>query len=125
MYVGIDFFGNTNDTLKTKVSTKKKESYGSLEFSLNNIKRFPAIVELVDDEGDIEKRIVLNNTNTHTFENIDPGEYYLKVIYDDNNNGKWDPGDYLKQLQPEDVEFVRDVIQSRANWDVIQSYTLP
>lgn len=121
-----DFFGNTNDTIKSSFSTKKRESYGSLQFTLNNIKRFPIIVQLVDDKGNVEKSTVLRNTNKHTFDNINPGEYFMKVIYDDNDNGKWDPGDYLRQIQPEVVEFVGKAHEVRANWDYLdQTFSLP
>jgi len=27
------------------------------------------------------------------------------LIYDSNDNGKWDTGDYLKKIQPEKVEY--------------------
>ena len=120
-----DFFGNTNDTISSRLTTKKRESYGSLQFTLNNIKRFPAIVQLVDDKGNVEKSTILTDTNQYTFDNINPGEYFMKVIYDDNNNGKWDPGDYLKQIQPEDVEFVPKLNSVRANWDVVETLSLP
>jgi len=120
-----DFFGHTNDTITSKFSTKKGESYGSLQFTLNNIKRFPIIVQLVDDKGNVEKSAILKDTNKHTFDNINPGEYFVKVIYDDNDNGKWDAGDYLKQIQPEDVEFVPKLNNVRANWDVVEVFSLP
>jgi hypothetical protein len=120
-----DLFGHTNDTIKSRLSTKKRESYGTLQFTLNNVKRFPIIVQLVDDKGKVESSTVLTNTNKHTFEYINPGEYFIKVIYDDNNNGKWDPGDYLKQIQPEDVEFAPKLNNVRANWDVVQTFSLP
>jgi len=120
-----DFFGNFNDTITSKLSTKKRESYASLQFTLNNVKRFPAIVQLVDDKGNVEKSIVINSSGTYNFESINPGQYLIKVIYDDNNNGKWDPGDYLKQIQPEEVEFIQLNNELRANWDVVETLSLP
>ena len=31
---------------------------------------------------------------------MEPGEYQIRILYDTNKNGKWDPGDYSKKLQP-------------------------
>jgi len=46
------------------------------------------------------------------------------VIYDDNDNGKWDTGNYLKSLQPEEVYYFENIIDAKANWEVVESFTL-
>ena len=42
----------------------------------------------------------------------------LKVIFDDNNNGKWDTGVYKLKLQPERVAYFPTEIDVRSNWSV-------
>lgn len=121
----IDFYGNTNDTLKVKLKTKKRADYSLLDLTITNLDRYPAIVQLIDDQEKIEKSVSLDNTNTHVFEYVEPGTYFVKVIYDDNENGIWDPGDYLKQKQPEVVKYSTKSIELRANWDVVQRISLP
>ncbi|NRB64561.1 MAG: hypothetical protein HRU40_16290 [Saprospiraceae bacterium] len=45
------------------------------------------------------------------------GTYSLRVIQDTNTNGRWDPGNYDEQLQPEILQE-RELEQLRANWDL-------
>ncbi len=120
-----DFFGNTNDTISAKFNTKQASDYSTLDLTINNLDRYPAIVQLIDDKDKVDKTIILTDANKHFFDYINPGEYHVKVIYDDNNNGKWDAGDYLKHIQPEEVKFVKIDEPLRANWDVIKTISLP
>jgi len=46
-----------------------------------------------------------------------PGEYQVRILYDINQNGKWDTGDYWKKLQPEFVIAIEQKITIRANWE--------
>ena len=48
---------------------------------------------------------------------VEPGEYEIRILFDDNNNGKWDPGDYSKKRQPEKAITLTQKIAVRANWD--------
>jgi hypothetical protein len=46
-----------------------------------------------------------------------PGEYEVRLLYDDNNNGKWDPGNFSEKMQPEKAVTLPQKIAVRANWD--------
>jgi hypothetical protein len=48
---------------------------------------------------------------------VSPGEYDIRILFDDNNNGKWDHGDYSKKLQPEKAITLTLKLAVRANWD--------
>jgi hypothetical protein len=52
------------------------------------------------------------------YEYLLPGVYRLKIIVDENQNGKWDTGNYLKHIQPEKVFYNPTKINIRANWDI-------
>jgi hypothetical protein len=43
-----DFFEKTNDTLTFNVNTRLESDYGTLNLSLQNVERFPVIVQLLD-----------------------------------------------------------------------------
>jgi hypothetical protein len=46
-----------------------------------------------------------------------PGEYNLRILYDENKNGKWDPGSFfVKRKQPEMIRPVQRTITIRPNW---------
>jgi uncharacterized protein (DUF2141 family) len=118
-----DFFGETNDTLQYSLKTRRLSDYGNIMLTLQNVTSFPIIVELVTDKGDIIESSFGSNTSFN-FTNIDPGKYYVRVIYDTNGNGKWDTGNYLLQQQPEKVVYYPKLIELRANWDQDETFIL-
>jgi len=48
-----------------------------------------------------------------------PGEYELRLLYDDNKNGVWDAGEFFgtHKRQPEKVAPLRKSFTVKANWD--------
>jgi hypothetical protein len=47
-----------------------------------------------------------------------PGEYNLRILYDENKNGVWDAGEFfLKHRQPEKVQLIPRKLTIKANWD--------
>lgn len=57
------------------------------------------------------------------FDNLQPGEYQIRVILDKNENGKWDPGNYNLNIEPEKIIFYTDdtgnkKISLKANWEL-------
>ncbi|MBC7947138.1 MAG: Ig-like domain-containing protein [Chitinophagaceae bacterium] len=47
-----------------------------------------------------------------------PGDYELRILYDMNRNGVWDPGDFFKtRRQPELVKPIDRRVNVKANWD--------
>jgi hypothetical protein len=118
-----DFFGNVNDTLNYSVKTKQFSEYSNVRISLNNAK-YPLIVQLTDDKGVVKYEKYAEESKLLDFRYINPGEYYLKVIYDTNGNKKWDSGNYLLKIQPERISYDEKVIEARANWDPIVDFTL-
>ena len=54
-------------------------------------------------------------------QNILPGTYKLKVVFDENNNGIWDNGDFNTNTQPEKVKYLTEQLILKAYWDLEQS----
>lgn len=103
-----------NDTLSFR--TRKENEYGEVRL------RFPNI--------DLQRNPVLlfvqNNSivHTHVFTSrqfnsrlFNPGEYQLRILYDDNKNEKWDPGEFFGvRRQPERVVTIERRITIKPNW---------
>lgn len=119
-----DFFERTNDTLHYKVNTRMMSDYGTLDLSLKNADRFPIIIELVDDNYNIIAEDYLTEERKIFFDEIKPGKYFLRIIYDDNKNGKWDSGNYLRKVQPEKVIYYPAKLDVRANWSLNEIFQL-
>lgn len=120
-----DFFGNTNDTIVFRLSTKSYADFGNFELELSGKIEYPAIIQLTDEKGsNIKKEVYATEANTIYFNNISPGKYSIRVIFDTNKNGKWDTGNYLKRIQPERVSHSPKVIEMRANWEEKYNFIL-
>jgi hypothetical protein len=57
---------------------------------LENVKRFPIIIELTDKEGKVKATEYSEANTSITFDALVPLLYTLRVIYDDNKNKQWD-----------------------------------
>ena len=54
----------------------------------------------------------------------EPGKYFIRIIYDQNKNNRYDSGNYLKKIYPEKVIYYPDEIDVRAGWDLVQEFIL-
>lgn len=118
------FFDNVNQISKFQISTKNITDYGNLRLILQNIKQFPIIIELTDDNGKTIYREYSEKEININFDLIEPSKYSLRLIYDSNKNRLFDTGSYLEKLQPEEVIYFSKLIDVRANWDVEQIWDL-
>ena len=119
-----DYLEKTNDTLIYRLSTKELEDYGNLKVNLQNVRRFPVMVQLTNQAGDV---VATEYTETNTkveFNLVEPALYLLRAIYDNNKNKEWDSGNYLEKRQAEEVVYLSKEIDIRANWDVEQVFDL-
>lgn len=121
-----DFFEKTNkDTLMYKLTTRKLSDYGSILLSLKNAKRFPIIIELTNEKGDIVKESEYTESKTEIeFNLLEPSQYTLRAIYDDNKNKEWDTGNYLEKRQAEEVIYYSEAIDLHANFDRNETFDL-
>lgn len=119
-----DFFDATNDTLNFPASTKALSAYGNFRVTLNNAPSTPLVVQLVTRAGEVKYQKAETGNFVFNFLNVNPDKYNLRVIFDDNNNKKYDTGNYLKKLQPERIAYHPEQIEIRANWDVDEQFTL-
>jgi hypothetical protein len=113
------------DTLEEKLlktdtisfATKKESDYGNLllRFRNLNLGRHPVLQFLQSDK--LILSYVFGKSLRYTDKLFVPGEYELRILYDENQNGVWDPGDFFKHRQPERVQPIRRKINVKANWD--------
>ena len=120
-----DFFEKSNDTLTYKLETRSESDYVNLIVDLQNVKRFPIIIELTNEKGEILAYDYSEKNTKVEFNFLEPKDYILRVIYDDNKNKKWDSGNYLEKRQAEEVIYYSKVIKDvRANWNDNETFDL-
>ena len=119
-----DFYEGTNkDTLVYPVRTKLKSEYGNLRVNLRNAK-FPLIVQLVDNKGEVLYERYTTESPVIDFTNLPSKLYSLRVIHDTNGNGKYDTGNYLLGIQPERVSYAPPIEEIRSSFDFIYDFIL-
>ena len=114
----IDFWGNTNDTLVYRTSTKKIEDYGNIFLRVKHESPHSYIIELLKNDEVVRRYDTPAEGNNFRFELLDSGKYSVRLIEDANKNKKWDTGSYLEKIQPEKVIYYWKEIDLRANWDM-------
>ena len=119
-----DFFEKANDSLNFKINANSIENYGNLLVNLQNVKRFPVIVELTNEKGEAIISSITDKNTSLNFNLIQPAKYTLRAIYDDNKNGVYDPGNFLAKQYAEEVIYFSKEVDVRANWDVVQPFDL-
>ena len=119
-----DFFGETNDTINYRLSTGGYADFGNLRLNLAGEITYPIIVQLTDVKEKLYREIYVSEAKTLDFNTLEPGNYLVRIIFDSNGNGKWDTGNYLKKIQPEKVIYYPSVIEMRANWEKIETFTV-
>ncbi len=120
-----DIFGMYNDSLGIPFRTNNIEDVGNFIVNISiDSASVPCIVQLLSEKEDIIEQHVITKGTTVKYQYLKPGNYLLKAIYDQNNNGKWDTGKYLKHQQPEKIIYFPDKITIRANWDVEEKWKL-
>ncbi|HTE25425.1 Ig-like domain-containing domain [Flavitalea sp.] len=98
--------------------TKKETDYGLVRMRFPNLDpaRNP-VLQFVQNDAVVYTYVFGNNRefNSRLF---NPGEYELRILYDENKNGKWDPGSFfINRRQPEKVVPVQRKVNIRANID--------
>ena len=108
-----------NAILKTDTlsfNAKKESDYGSVDLKIENFDStlHPIVFLNKNSKTFLKQSLIKNRYRVKLFE---PGDYEVKILFDLNNNGKWDTGDYWKKIQPERVVARKKPISIRANWD--------
>jgi len=111
-----DLYQVTHDTIAFRLKTQTMDYYGAILLSVSNVTQ-DLIIQLMDGKDEILKETFVGADSLITFRYLKPGQYKLKTIIDRNTNGRWDPGDFSRKIQPEEVLYYSEEIEVRSNWE--------
>jgi hypothetical protein len=113
----LSIYGQYNDSSAIEFKTRNDDYYGEIKLTLANTQG-SIIVQVMDEKGGLVAQKFVNTDGLFVFDYMAPGKYGLKVIYDTNNNKKWDTGNWGLRLQPERTEIYNGEVLVRSNWEV-------
>lgn len=119
-----DVYHMTNDSLNYTFGTKDIEDYGEIKLRVNNPSSKNLIIELTYEDGSVVYRKFANSSTTLQFPLLIPKNHLIRVIIDKNNNGKWDTGNFLKRIQPEEIIYYPDILKVRSNFTYDQNISI-
>ncbi|MCA1760092.1 MAG: DUF2141 domain-containing protein, partial [Bacteroidales bacterium] len=121
----INIYGISSRKLSNTFKTRPEDYYGTINLELTSVEG-QVLVQLLEN-NDAEKVLqekIVNENGKVVFEYLAPEKYKVKVIYDENGDGKWNTGSYQDRIQPERVAYINEVIKVRSNWDNNLSWDL-
>jgi len=113
-----NIYGITSRKMNKSFTTQKDDYYGKIILILSSVE-LPLLVELLENSKDekVLKTIPTAKNGQVSFDFLEPSKYKVRIVFDANGNGMWDPGVYEKRQQPERVSYLPEIIKVRSNWD--------
>lgn len=111
-------YGGVSKAFKQEMKFRDLDEYAVLYLNISGVGNKGIVQLLTKDEKVVQETRCRNSRCSFFF--IKPGTYYLRLIMDDNGNGRWDTGDYAAGLQPEKVFYYNRPLELRAMFEYSQ-----
>lgn len=121
------FFSDKNTSVTKRFTMDETDNFGDilLRVSVPDTNR-QYLVQLVNEKMDfIYRSIPISTSMDIPFRQFPGGKYTVRIVYDDNNNGKWDTGNVYENRQPEQVWYMGKTFIIRANWEQEENISVP
>jgi hypothetical protein len=121
-------YGDKNKRLPSKrFQVDKTENYSSLTVKVtvppDTSKAY--VVELLNEQKVVLQSNPIRSSTSVVYNGYLTGKYLIRVIYDENRNGRWDSGNVRQKRQPENIWVSDKVISLRPNWEAEEAITVP
>lgn len=120
----ISHYGLWNNTYEQSFTIKALDQYGNLVISITGLPEGKqAFVELLD-KSDKPFRKSFVKEGMARFQDLLPGEFYARIVIDENGDGVWTTGNYEEGRQPEEVFYypgkfvIRAFSDHSEDWDI-------
>ncbi len=115
-FISID--ADTSKVMQKDLRFSKENSFGVIKGTIKTNQKSYVIQLLTKKYVLVEE---LKNLKTFEFRNIDPAEYRIRILIDENENGHWDIGDIKSFTKPESIYHLDKLIPIRANWETVEN----
>lgn len=116
--------GHYNDSVSYTFSTISPAEFGKLTLKLKVNRKQAYLVQLVNEQQQVLKQreisfsLSSSNAVTIDFTEVPPGACKVKLVYDNNQDGKWNSGDLLRKRLPEQVFISEKQIKILPDWEI-------
>ena len=116
-----DIYGKVSKEIKKGMTIRPEEDFTSITMQVARLEESTYIGQLLDKQDKVVRQAVSTDGNI-VFNYVKPGEYYFRVFADNNNNGRWDTGDYAADQQAENVYYYPEKLECKAHWPLVKSW---
>lgn len=120
----------SHDSLFFKFKTPSKVDFGKFVLKLKVSRKQNYVIQLINEKEDVIREVFAAYTvftkgsAMFSFSDIIPGNYLVKVIFDNNENKKWDRGDVLISRLPEPTIISSKKIKIISDWETEEEIIL-
>lgn len=117
------FYDKTKDPVRFDFEIGKIDAYGDLEFTLTNAPTTKYWLQLLNANEDVKYQKYTSG-NVVKFDYLEPNEYVVRILVDDNENHNWDGADFINGVEAEGVYvyyspvIIRPLWNSKESWDL-------
>ncbi len=105
---------DTSDIIESRYRFEEPGKYGKITLTVETDKT-SYYVQLMKNDQKIRE---IYNCKTCLFEDLDPDDYWFRVLHDSDNDSTWTYGNFNQNIEPEPIYFFQEETTLRANWEV-------
>ena len=106
-------YGYANKSDSVEIVPMRETDFGALKVIFQDDR--PYLVELLQSDK-VKARASVDSRQV-SFVYLLPGKYDIRIIDDENGNGRWDTGDYSQHRQAEKVFYYPQPYEIRSSWE--------
>jgi len=120
-----DWYGLKNDSIPLAFTIPSIEAFGNLIVHMTDLKKdMSYVIQLFNGKKMLEETLFEGDSiYTKKYIGIPAATYDMRVIEDENGDGRWSPGNYSLKTQSENLYF-RPLGELRANWDLEVDFSM-
>ena len=119
-------FNVKNKEINKTFKLETTDSYTTLVYNVtvpDSSKNY--IVEFLTEKKDLVKSFPIKGNTKLRFANYPAGKYMIRVIFDENRNQIWDTGNVKLGIQPENVWYLKALLDLKPNWEREDPLVIP
>jgi len=111
-----DVYGLASENIKQTFGVSNVDSYGVILVDVFNPQN-NWLIQILNQQNKLVRQAVLPFNGKIGFQYLKPGNYFIRLIEDADENGMWSIGDFDKGKQPEKIIYFPELVNVRANWE--------